>query len=134
MAQQLRPYRWIALLFALVLAAAVGFLAYDAGLAHGAAAAGQQAVAPAPPPGAFAPYGWYRPWGFGFFFAPFFFFLLFVLVMRGLFWGGPWRRHGCYPRGYSDSPATFDEWHRRAHERMRGEPNGPARDADRPRG
>jgi hypothetical protein len=132
MDQQFRPYRWTAFLFALVVAAAVGFFAYNAGVAHGVAAAGQQIAAPGP--GGFAPYGWYRPWGFGFFFAPFFFFLLFVFVMRGLFWGGPWRRYGCYPRGAYGAPTTFDEWHRRAHERMTKEPGGSPHDDDRSRG
>jgi hypothetical protein len=133
-----RPFRWAAFLVAVVIAAAVGFFAYNAGVAHGVAtAAGSQIAAPAPGTGPFVPYygyGWYRPWGFGFFFAPFFFFLAFVFVMRALFWGGPWRRYGCYPRGYYGAPPTFDDWHRRAHERMTKEPGGPPHDDDRSRG
>src|SRR5215471_12852904 len=83
-----RRYRWIAFLFALFVAAAVGYVAYSAGVAHGIAAAGQQIAAPATGAAPFAPYpyGWYRPWGFGFgfFFVPFFFFLAFIFVMRAL--------------------------------------------------
>jgi hypothetical protein len=132
-----RSFRWARLLAALVLAVLVGFVAYNAGVAHGVATAAAQQAAAAPqgaaPPAMFAPYGYYRPWGFGFFFGPFFFFLLFVFVMRGLFWGGPWRRYGCYPRGYYGGPGALDDWHRRAHERMTQQPGGPAHDDDRSR-
>jgi hypothetical protein len=139
-----RSFRWARLLAALVLAALVGLFAYNAGVAHGVAAAASQQIAAspqgAPQPGVFAPYygpygpyGYYRPWGFGFFFGPFFFLLLFFLVLRGLLWGGRWRRYGYYPRGYYDGPAAFDEWHRRAHERMTQQPGGPAHDDDRSR-
>jgi len=80
-------------------AAAIGYLAYNAGLAQGAATSGAQV---APPAGApipyygFAPYP-YRPYGFGFLgcLAPLFFlfvvFALFRLVVGG---GMGWRRHG----------------------------------------
>jgi hypothetical protein len=133
-----RSFRWAGFLFALIVAAFVGFFAYNAGIAHGVATvAGQQIAQPAPgaPPAAFVPYGYgyYRPWGFGFVFAPFFFFLLFFFVVRALFWGGPWRRYGCYPRGYYGGPGSFDEWHRRAHERMTQQPGGPTHDDDRSR-
>jgi hypothetical protein len=71
----------------------------------------------APPPVVYPyPYGWYRPWGFGFgFLVPLFFFGFWFLVLRGLFWGGPWRRW----RGPSGGPDAFEEWHRQAHERMK---------------
>jgi len=138
-----RSFRWARLFAALVLAALVGFLAYDAGVAHGVATAASQQIAAAPqgtpPPAVFAPYGpygpygYYRPWGFGFFFGPLFFFLLFVFVLRGLVWGGRWRRYGYYPRGPYGDPAAFDEWHRRAHERMTQPPGGPTHDDDRSR-
>jgi len=129
-----RPFRWVAFIVTLVVAAAVAFFAYNAGVAHGVATAGQQLAAPAP--GALPPYAFYRPWGFGFpfFFGPFFFFLLFVLVMRGLFWGSRWRRYGCAGGYYGGGPMTFDDWHRRAHERMAKDASGPPRDDDRPRG
>jgi hypothetical protein len=133
-----RRYRWIAFLFALFVAAAVGYVAYGAGVAHGIAAASQQIGAPAPGAAPFAPYpyGWYRPWGFGFgfFFGPLFFFLAFIFVMRALAWGGPWRRYGCYGRAAGGAPMTFDDWHRRAHERMGKEPGEPPHDDDRSRG
>ena len=136
MEQHFRPYRWTAFLFAIVLALGVGFFAYNAGVAHGIATTVGQAAAP-PAPGGFGPYGygWYRPWGFGFgLFGPFFTLLFFIFVMRALFWGGPWRRYGCYPRRYYEGPTAFDEWHRSAHERMTKEPAGPTRDDNRPRG
>jgi hypothetical protein len=131
-----RPFRWTAVLFAILVAGAVGFFAYNAGVAHGIASVAQPIAAPAPGAAVYPPYGFYRPWGFGFgfFFAPFFFFLLFALVMRGLFWGRRWRRHGCYGGGYYGGvPMTFDEWHRQAHDRMTKEPGGPPQDADRSR-
>ena len=39
----------------------------------------------------------------------------------GLFWGGrrSWRRGRYYAGRLEDLPADFDDWHRRAHERMR---------------
>src|SRR5262245_2691950 len=105
--------RWLAVAAAvggLVLAA----LAYDAGLARGAA----QAVADGS--GALPVYaygwGWHRPWGFGFAF-PLFFLFFWLVVARGLFWGGPWRHRRWYYWEH-DVPPSFEEWHRRAHERM----------------
>jgi hypothetical protein len=46
-----------------------------------------------------------------------------LLLIRGLFWGPPgwrrWGRRGGYYAGrLEDLPADFDDWHRRAHERM----------------
>lgn len=129
MEQQYRRSRWAVILAAAILAALVGVLAYNAGVAHGLAQTGQTVVGP----GAFGPYGWYRPWGFGIFF-PFFFFGLWFLLLRGLFWGGPWRRrYSCYGGGFQALPPTFDEWHRRAHERMTKEPSGSPTDDDRTR-
>jgi len=124
--------RWAVILFAAVFAALVGFFAYNAGVAHGIAA-GQQVSGGA---GAFPPYGWYRPWGFGGFgfFFPFLFFGFWFLLLRGLFWRGRWGRYGCYGGGYyRDLPPTFDDWHSRAHERMTKEPAGPPSDDDRSR-
>src|SRR5215472_4671380 len=88
----------------------VGVVAYDAGVAHGAAVAGA-AASGALPPYAYA-WGWYRPWGFGFGF-PLFALLFFWLVIgRGFFWGRRWHR------SWYDYRGDLDEWHRRAHERM----------------
>jgi hypothetical protein len=101
--------RWLALAAALG-CVAVGVVAYDAGLTRGAAEAA--AAAGTLPPYAFG-WGWYRPWGFGF---PLFFFLFWLVLARAAFWGGPWRRRWYYHGG--DVPPAFDDWHRRAHERM----------------
>jgi hypothetical protein len=70
-------------------------------------------------------HGWGRGPGFGFFLFPLLIILLVVLLARGRGWGGGWHRHGPYgygpggrwgwgPEGPED---TFDEWHRRSHER-----------------
>ena len=49
-----------------------------------------------------------------------------LLLIRGLFWGpfGRWRswrggRGGYYAGRLEDLPADFDDWHCRAHERMK---------------
>jgi hypothetical protein len=125
-------YRWIVIVGALLLAAMVGFGAWQAGVAHGIEQSGKIVVppsggagaAPAPYPYAYPYYGWHRPFGFGFLFIPFFF-LFWFLVVRGLFWRragyGPYGG-GCGPRGRFD----FDEWHRQAHARDAGETAPPA--------
>jgi hypothetical protein len=95
-------------------AAAIGIGAYNAGVAQGIAQSGALAAQPAGTPYPIHPYGWYGPWGFGFFpIFPFFFFLLFFFVLRGLFWRGPWR--GGWAARYDGVPPAFEEWHRRAH-------------------
>ena len=108
--------RWAVLVGALMLACAVGFWAYQAGMAQGIEQSGKIA---APPPGAYPYpypyYGWHRPWGFGFFFGPLFFLAFWLIVVRGLFWR---RRYGygggCGPGGRFD---RLEEWHRQAHAR-----------------
>ncbi|HEY3569546.1 MAG TPA: hypothetical protein VGP73_16555 [Thermoanaerobaculia bacterium] len=113
--------RFVALVGAILLAAAVGFWSYQAGVAHGIEQSAKIVVPPAGAPSA-GPYpypypyyyGWHRPWGFGFFFVPLFFFAFWLLVVRGLFWRRrAWYGYGggCGPRG------RFEEWHRQAHER-----------------
>jgi hypothetical protein len=93
-------------------ATAIGFGAYNAGVAQGIADGGR-AIA-APPAGMPYVYVWPRPWGFGFFpIFPIFFLLFFFFVVRGLLWRGP-RRAGWGCR-YDGVPPAFDEWHRRAH-------------------
>jgi hypothetical protein len=110
---------WMLAAGTVVLALAAGAVAYNMGVSHGLA---QGSVAQGGAP----PYGWgYRPFGFGF---PLFFLLFWVLLFRGLFWGAPWRRRWYYG-GPPDMPGTFDDWHRRAHERMKEPPP-----ADDPRG
>ncbi len=117
--------RWIALLGALLLAAAVGFWAYQAGVAHGIEQSGKIVVPPAagPYPYPYPYYGWHRPWGFGFFFVPLFFLAFWFLVVRSLFWRRrAWYGYGggCGPRG------RFEEWHRQAHAREGEAPMGGA--------
>jgi hypothetical protein len=126
-------FRWAIVLAALVGAVAIGVVSYNAGMSHGlamsavtaggTAAAGTAAGAPFYPP--YGPYGWYRPWGFGFgIFGPFLFILFWFFVIRLLFWGGFHRRRWYYSGPY-DGPRAFDEWHRRAHERMNSQTTAP---------
>jgi hypothetical protein len=115
--------RWAAVSAAVLFAAIVGVVSYNAGVSHGLAVAAPAAGAG---PGTAVPYGWYRPWGFGFF--PFGFVLFWFLLFRLVFWGGFHRRRWYY-RGLHDAPPSFEEWHRRAHERMNGVPPAQARDA-----
>jgi len=115
----------------LVALAAVGFMAYNAGVAHGLAESGRLAVAAAPGDAARVVY-WHGPWawGWGFFsFIPLFFLIMFWLcALRALAWRGRWGR-GCGPYGYWSGPGgvppMFDEWHRRAHQQP-GTPPPPA--------
>jgi len=122
--------RWIALAGALLLAAAVGFWAYQAGVAQGIEQSGKIVVPQAGAPAAAYPYpypyyyGWHRPWGFGFFFVPFFFFAFWLFVIRGLFWRRrAWYGGGCGPYG---PYGRFEEWHRQAHAREGAAPTGGA--------
>jgi hypothetical protein len=110
-------YRGAFVLAALVLSAIAGIVAYNIGLSHGLAQS-MAAQGTTIPPYA---YGWYRPWGFGFGF-PFLFVLLWFVVLRGLWWGGPRWRHRYYAGPYGAASA-FDEWHRQAHERMKESPS-----------
>jgi len=85
---------WAMIAAALVLAAIVGGIAYNFGIHQGIAQSGK-IVAPAggPYPYPYPYYGWH-PWGFGFFFFPLFFFALWFLIIRGIFWRGGWHRYG----------------------------------------
>lgn len=116
-------YRLVTLLGVIVLAALVGVMAFNAGVAHGIAQSGRLPAIVAPAAGAappFVPYaypyywGWH-PWGFGMCF-PFLFLFLIFGVLRMVFWRARWHAHGGW-RGYQD---RFDEWHRQSHERMKG--------------
>lgn len=111
-------HRWIAIVGALLLAAMVGFAAWQAGVAHGIEQSGKIVVPPSGGAGGPYPYpyyGWHRPWGFGF---GFLFIPLFIafwfFVVRGLFWRGAWYGGGG-PHG------RFEEWHRQAHARDAGQ-------------
>ena len=114
--------RWLVLAGALLLAAAVGFWAFQAGVAHGIEQSGRIAAPPSaasgPYPYPYPYYGWHRPWGFGFFFGPLFFIAFWLILIRGVFWRrrawhGGYNGYGCGPYG------RFEEWHRQAHERER---------------
>jgi hypothetical protein len=120
--------RWAVVVFALLAAVAIGAIAYQAGVAHGIAVQPPPAVAAPGAPGApavpapYYAYRYYGPWRFGFF-GPLFGILFFFFILRFLFWGlcgfgWGWRRWRYYDYP-GDGPSRFDEWHRRAHERMR---------------
>jgi hypothetical protein len=111
---------WVLFLGAVLLAIAAGVIGYNAGLANAVVA---QAAPGAVPPWGF---GWRIGWGFGPLFLVLLFFWLFFA--RAFCWRGPWRRYGYYEPQY-DLPHAFDEWHRRAHDRMKE--NGPADDPGR---
>lgn len=105
--------RSAAVLGGILLALGAGFAGYELGVSHGIAVSGQLAAG-----GGAWPYGWYRPHLFGF--GPFFPLLVLFFwfaVARTLFWGGPWR-WGAHRRYWEEREARFDDWHRRAHDRM----------------
>ena len=115
---QRRWRRWLGALFAIALVVLAGVYVYDLGVAHGL----REGAAATGAAGGYTPYfGWGRPWGFGFF--PFFFILLWFVVVRGLLWRGRWW-HGPGGRGHGSDdgrrgvPPAFEEWHRRAHDRQ----------------
>ena len=118
--------RWIVLVGALLLATAVGFWAYQAGVAHGIEQSAKIVVPPAagtyPYPYPYPYYGWHRPWGFGFLAVPLFF-IFWIMVARMIFWrAGAYGWYGRRCRGWGPDE-RFDDWHRRAHERMDGGAN-----------
>ena len=119
-------------------AAALGYMAYSAGVSEGTA----QAAGPSAPPGPVGPmpyYGFmpyrYHPYGFGFLgcLAPLFFLFIVFFAFRLLFGGMGWRRHGG-PWGWHGGPFGSEEmrrhwmekaeqWHREQH----GEGGGAAK-------
>lgn len=112
---------WLGGLSALALLTLGGVYVYDLGVARGLA----EGAAVTDVGGRAVPmFGWWRPWGFGFGFFPFFPFLLLLFVaLRVFLWRGRWYGRRWYGRGYgpgwSDGrdgvPPAFEEWHRRAH-------------------
>ncbi len=119
-------FRGAAVLGVLLLSAVAAIVAYNLGFSHGLT---QQLVAqggqiPAYP----YPYGWYRPWGFGFGFPILFFILFWFVLARALFWRRRWHYGYGYP-AFRGVPPAFDEWHRQAHERLKEEK--PADDSGR---
>jgi H+/Cl- antiporter ClcA len=98
------PRIWRGVLIAVVgvgIAVAIAAGAYQIGLEHGLASGVE-------------PHAWSHG-GHGFFFAPFFFLFLLLLMGRLLFWRRSWRG-GC--RTHDGVPPAFEEWHRRAHEQQ----------------
>jgi len=111
--------RWAAIVGALLLAAVVGVMAWNAGVTHGIEQSGKIVVAapgavPGPYPYPYPYYGWHRPGGF--FFGPLLFLFVFFLILRGIFWRAAWHRGACGAGG--GWSGRLDEWHRQAHERM----------------
>ncbi|MGE5715063.1 MAG: hypothetical protein ACM369_00295 [Acidobacteriota bacterium] len=108
--------RWALIAAALLLAAGVFAVAYNVGVAHGIEQGGKT-IAQAPGTAPVYPYPYYGHghWGFPFFFVPLFFLAFWLLIARAFFWRGGWHRGGC---------DRFDDWHRRAHERMAGGQGG----------
>jgi len=109
----------------LLLAAGVGFFAYNAGVAH--ALAQQPFVTLPAPSGTVVAYPvYYHPWGFfpfaPLFFLAFWFVMLRVVIGRRRWWGGP---RGYYDYGPHSVPPMFEEWHRRAHARESEAPKPP---------
>lgn len=105
--------RWAVIAGALLLAAIVGTMAYNAGVTRGIEQSGKIVVAPVGAvPVPYPYYYGYRPWGGGFFLTPFLFIAFWFVVARAMFRRGGWQGGGCGAEG------RLDEWHRRMHERM----------------
>ena len=118
-------------------AAALGWSAYSAGLAQGAAQSGGQVAPQAAGPYPFYAYGRYgfHPFGFGFLgcLGPLVFLFVVFALFRLLFWGGMGRhRHwGWGPKG-PFMPDEFrnhwreraEEWHRQQHGEQPAESGG----------
>jgi hypothetical protein len=100
-----------------------GYYAFNAGVAHGIAESAHAV------PGGSAPVVVWPRWGFGFgffpFFPVFFFILIWIVLLRGLFWRGRYWGRAC-GYGYGGVPPQFEEWHRRAHEQPGAPPASEA--------
>jgi hypothetical protein len=116
-----RRLAWAAIAAALLGALVVGVASFNAGVSHGLAISPALANAQ---PGVVVPYGWYRPWGFGFGVGPLFLVLFSFLALRMVLHGGPHRRRW-HAGDERDAPPFFEDWHRRAHERMNRGPAAP---------
>lgn len=112
-------FRGAALLAVVLLSAIAAVVGYNIGVSHGVAQ--QLAAQGAQLPGYPYAYGWYRPWGFGFGFPIFFLALVWLVIVRGLLWRRRW--HPGYYAGWHGVPPAFEEWHRRAHERLKEQPS-----------
>jgi hypothetical protein len=109
---------WTVVLAAVLLSAIAGIIAYNIGVSHGIALGAPAQGSAVPPYG----YGWYRPWGLGFGFPALLFIFLWVMLLRGLWWGGPSWRHRCYG-GPPSMRSAFEDWHRQAHGQMKESPS-----------
>jgi hypothetical protein len=133
----MRP--WAIAVLALIAAVAIGATAYQAGVSQGIAMQVPAAAAPGvqggaqgtvAPPYVIYPYRYWGPWRFGFFgfFGPLLSIFFFFFVLRMLFFafgGWGWRRR-YWQYDPEIGPPRFDEWHRRAHERMRDSGAAPS--------
>ena len=106
---------------ALVLSVAVGVLSYNAGVADGTSAGAAGAAA-----GAITRVHW--GWGAGPLVWLLLLFTIFAFARASGGWGCGGRRGWYYSDPYGSMP-PLDEWHRRAHERMKED--RPADDPDR---
>jgi hypothetical protein len=105
-----RRYRWLGVLGGVLLAAVVGVVAYNAGYADG--------FATQVPAAAQGPQYGYR-WHGGFWLGPLLLVFFWFVVARAFWWRRP-RWHYRYAGVPCDMPTgVFDEWHRRAHDRMK---------------
>ena len=121
--------RFAVALLAVLALAALGGLAYQAGLSAGVAQAAAGGTTALPAYG----YGWH-PWGFGFlqFFGFMFFGFLIFGLLRFAIWGGRGGWHGHHDGGYGRerwaerAREVHDEWHRRegALRQAQGTPSG----------
>ena len=117
--------RWLVVAF-LAGGLLMGAAAYSVGLSQGAAHMAVSAAASADTGDTAATvaafWGWnHGHWHLGFPFGPILAIFFWVWLIRAFAWGfrGPWgwrRRWRHYD--YYDDPRSFDDWHRRAHERM----------------
>jgi len=120
--------RVVSALVLVAVIAAIGYFAYQAGVAQGSpitieAPSGETVPAPYPYYGWGMPYH-HRPFGFGFGFFGFlillFLFFAALRALRFLFWGPRWGwghhgGHGPWGRWENGVPPMFEEWHKRAH-------------------
>jgi len=112
--------RWLVVAF-LAGGLLIGVAAYTVGLSQGVARAAISAGTNIDTLDAHWGWGHGHGW-WGFPFGPIIAIFFWLWIIRAVFWGfrGPWgwrRRWRYYP--YDDDPGRFDEWHRRAHDRMR---------------
>src|SRR5262245_39684690 len=115
--------RWLVVAF-LAGGLLMGVAAYSVGLSQGAAHMAATASSAANGDTVDAFWGWNSGhWHWGFPFAPIIAMFFWFWLIRAFIWSfrGPWgwRRRWRY-YDYYDDPRGFDEWHRRAHERMDG--------------